>query len=410
VSQLTDERVMVQFDEGTEFELTPETWRNIRYKYNAEEDEIHEEELGAFTQYPVRLAWAITIHKSQGLTFEKAIIDAGSSFAPGQVYVALSRCTSLDGMILKTPITAKQIATDPLVVEFSKNLHTEMQLQQELALAVEEYEKEYFLKLFNFDKVQQAINDWASAVPSKKLPNLQESVELSKKLKLKVNELIEVATKTQRWIDQHFTTARTTGEYDKLVNGLKRSVHHFNAFLHDEFFVELQHHYDLLQGKSKVKKYLNLVHDLATIIINKAKKIRLAAWQNRVLVEDQLKTFTELATTIRKGQEVKEKGSSTWETFALFQRGLDVQKIAEMRGLAKSTIEGHLLEAIRAGKLAVDALVHPEKIATISKAIITMGATKSSELKVTLGDDYSFTEIRAVLFYVQLVKAENANP
>src|SRR5690606_8458416 len=80
-------------------ELDLETWRNIRYHYDRENDEINEEEMGTVQQYPIRLAWAVTSHKSQGLTFEKAIIDAGRSFAPGQVYVALSRMTSLKGMI-----------------------------------------------------------------------------------------------------------------------------------------------------------------------------------------------------------------------------------------------------------------------------------------------------------------------
>ena len=76
--------------------------------------------LGSFTQYPLRLAWAITIHKSQGLTFEKAIIDAGEAFAPGQVYVALSRCTNLDGMVLKSKIRPNSLFTDQRIVEFSR--------------------------------------------------------------------------------------------------------------------------------------------------------------------------------------------------------------------------------------------------------------------------------------------------
>lgn len=91
--------------------------------------------LGSFTQFPLRLAWAITIHKSQGLTFEKAIIDAGAAFAPGQVYVALSRCTSLEGMVLQSRVNSSRLFSDARIVEFSQRSASSGQLQQELAIA-----------------------------------------------------------------------------------------------------------------------------------------------------------------------------------------------------------------------------------------------------------------------------------
>ena len=97
VTKIEDDKIFVHCkDEADEIEVKKETWENIRYSVNKTTRQLEEEVLGSFTQYPLRLAWAITIHKSQGLTFEKAIIDAGEAFAPGQVYVALSRCTSLD--------------------------------------------------------------------------------------------------------------------------------------------------------------------------------------------------------------------------------------------------------------------------------------------------------------------------
>jgi hypothetical protein len=121
VKHLTDEEIVVRCpnDEG-EIRLGREAWTNVQYTLNRQEHRIEEKELGSFKQFPLRLAWAITIHKSQGLTFEKAIIDAGKAFAPGQVYVALSRCTNLEGMVLRSAIPASAVFTDPRIVAFGQ--------------------------------------------------------------------------------------------------------------------------------------------------------------------------------------------------------------------------------------------------------------------------------------------------
>jgi uncharacterized protein YpbB len=311
--------------------------------------------------------------------------------------VALSRCTSLDGLILHTPITAKQISTDPIVVQYSQRLQSEKQLEQELQQAVEEYEKEYFLKLFNFIKLQQAIDEWTLAVPSKKLPNLVQAIELSKTLKQKASELVEIADKTQQWIERNFNEFRVSGDREKLLNGLIRSVNHFNTLLHDEFFEKLQKHYASLKGKSKVKKYLNDVRDLASVISIKAKKIRQASWQNQVLFTGDSKIFE----TLEEVKVEKGRGSSGNETFALFQQGKSIPEIAEIRGLAVSTIETHLLEFVRSGKLKVEQMVNPEKIKAITDMMAKMEGAKSAELKAALGENYSFNEIRAVFFHLQ---------
>src|SRR5690606_4038404 len=112
--------LLVAFKDGTDpVEVKREEWENIRYSYNKAEDKIEEEVLGTFAQFPLRLAWAITIHKSQGLTFDKAIIDAAASFAAGQVYVALSRLRTLDGLVLHSKIPLHSIRTDGQVADFS---------------------------------------------------------------------------------------------------------------------------------------------------------------------------------------------------------------------------------------------------------------------------------------------------
>ena len=123
ITAISKESVSVQCpNEVDEIVTEKETWSNINYSINEETKAIKEEMIGAFSQIPLRLAWAITIHKSQGLTFEKAIIDAEASFAHGQTYVALSRCTSLDGLVLKTPITSSAIINDNTVSVFNESV------------------------------------------------------------------------------------------------------------------------------------------------------------------------------------------------------------------------------------------------------------------------------------------------
>lgn len=121
IKHLTNDEIIVNCNDSEEIKITPAVWFNIKYSYDAKENKIIEENIGVFAQFPIRLAWAITVHKSQGLTFEKMIVDLSDAFAPGQVYVALSRCTSLDGLELRTIIPQSAIKTDNNVLEFAKS-------------------------------------------------------------------------------------------------------------------------------------------------------------------------------------------------------------------------------------------------------------------------------------------------
>ncbi len=147
VQTLTAKGMVVRCDDdGTSFEVEPSEWANSRYTLDEATKEIREEVEGTFRQYPLRLAWAITIHKSQGLTFEKAVIDAASSFAHGQVYVALSRCKTLEGLVLASPVTPSAIICDDTVSSF---MHTGVSLTQEATRQLPQMQQAYVNKLLD---------------------------------------------------------------------------------------------------------------------------------------------------------------------------------------------------------------------------------------------------------------------
>lgn len=147
ITSLDDYHIKVRgLDDDTEVEVTPDIWTNARYVIDKESKEIREEIDGEFRQYPLRLAWAITVHKSQGLTFDRAVIDVNAAFAAGQVYVALSRLRSLEGLLLTAPLSPAAVKTDVAVTQY---MNTELAQAQHTATHLNDFERNYYLEMLS---------------------------------------------------------------------------------------------------------------------------------------------------------------------------------------------------------------------------------------------------------------------
>lgn len=167
VSAIDGMRIRINFlDDGSEFVASPEIWQNVKYSLSETESKIKESTTGSFTQFPLRLAWAITIHKSQGLTFEKAVLDVNAAFAHGQTYVALSRCRSLEGVILKNPVKPENIFSDPLIVRFMQNVLNQKRGVDTLAQEILHSENQTLLDLFDFSILNGSWNSFRIVLTS----------------------------------------------------------------------------------------------------------------------------------------------------------------------------------------------------------------------------------------------------
>ncbi|MGL4992870.1 MAG: AAA family ATPase [Bacteroidales bacterium] len=163
-----ENEIVVMLENGKEYKIEREMWRNVKYSFNEKEHKIEEEELGTFTQYPIRLAWAITIHKSQGLTFSHTIIDlSGGAFTGGQTYVALSRCTSLEGIVLRREISRRDIFIHPDVTQFSHQFNNRLLIDKALKQAQADILYKESIKSFDKGSFQDFLDNFFKAIHSR---------------------------------------------------------------------------------------------------------------------------------------------------------------------------------------------------------------------------------------------------
>lgn len=243
--------LIVEFpDEGVELEVEKETWRNVRYSFNAVTGEVEEEVLGVFTQYGIRLAWAITIHKSQGLTFDNVVIDAGQAFAPGQVYVALSRCTSLEGIVLHSRISPYAIRTDHRVITFSRKERSLSELGPLLTAEQQQYELSKLLDVFDWSILSEELHELRIFLSERKNIDREEAMQVVDDVAQVVTEMNDITT---RFAMQLRGIAHKQ-EFTLLVERVEAGVSYFSAAINERILPRLKEYDDSLKSLGKVKR------------------------------------------------------------------------------------------------------------------------------------------------------------
>nr|WP_321222862.1 helix-turn-helix domain-containing protein [uncultured Psychroserpens sp.] len=223
-----DEIIVKCPDDNYNIIVTPALWENINYNINPESKEIVEKKIGSFSQIPLRLAWSITIHKSQGLTFEKAIIDAQGAFAHGQTYVALSRCKSLEGLVLKNKIESNQIISDLNVIDF--NNYSKENQPNELMLfnSKSQFQLTLISELFDFYKFLYPVNRILD-IYYKNKGSIEGVVEIPLiTIKTTVTELLKVANGFSTQLKELANQQLLPEEDTVIQNRFKEAIYYFS--------------------------------------------------------------------------------------------------------------------------------------------------------------------------------------
>lgn len=415
VTDFYEEYILVQCPgEDEKIAVEPLEWENCRYVINEQTQEMETEVVGIFKQYPLRLAWAITIHKSQGLTFDRAIIDAAASFASGQVYVALSRCRTLEGMVLATPLRQDAVMTDLRVEDYIDGQEEAAQRSvARLESIKEEYYKELLGELFDFTalaSLQKRMLGISTEFPSGSVVGLaQKHNDILNSLNDKV---VPVGAKWQRLIMQKPYEDVSSPEFSARI---KNGCSYFLSELEDMYGEFLANTKDIkAENKELVKRYGNIWNDLdmelsSIMILLKAMSVvtfsteaylrerQIAVFEASGFVPKELKTPKTARKSATKPQKEKKEDTKV-TSFKLYKQGKTVKEIAKERDLNQQTIVRHLAHYVAKGMIPVDELVPSGRADAIRDIVSELGSIKSlSAIKDACPSDVTYQDIVLVI-------------
>ena len=386
-----------------EFEVEIETWENTKYTLNEKTKQIEAEVQGSFKQYPLRLAWAITIHKSQGLTFEHAIIDAQASFASGQVYVALSRCKTLGGLVLASPIGNAAIINDNKVNEYIANQTVEAERSIAfLPTLKKEYYRQLLIELFNFNELKM----YETALFKVLSEFFYKYTKINALHKMTLTDLdariIDVSMKWENLIRKMTTEELHEEDFKERI---KKGALYFHSQL-TELFSHLLELTKEPQTNNKVgakrfdnaytelKQTYHAKHELLDTIMKEGFSITTYLTAKQEAILNSISDGSE-----RKKRKQKENKIKTNEqTFTLFKAGKSIDEIAKERGFTRGTILRHLFPYIQQGDIQLNELIEEKKINLIKRIIKAVGKEEGMKpIKELCPSDITYDDINLVM-------------
>ena len=382
-------------------DVEPIEWKNTRYQLNEVSGEIEPEEIGSFEQYPLKLAWAVTVHKSQGLTFDKAIVDLEDTFAPGQLYVALSRCRSLEGLTLSSMIRAENIIIDHKIKQYYTTASIPENAQSILAQAKDRYEDKQLRTSFHFDKIVDHIETWYEFVKDNDLPSKLDIVQRIKSLRTLATKLQGIGLGFDKQL--YGLLAQEESDLSQVRDRSRKAIDYFTTEVHDKMILPLEEHRKVFRVKKKIRKYIieldNIINHL-WLYVNDLYSLEYRGEK----INDKEPQYKRVVLFDEKAKKAPKrvKGETQMITLEMYQNKKTVEDIAKLRGLTVGTILGHMSKWIKEGKVEISEFMSQEKVDGVWKYMQGNPDKSSAEIREGVPYPLEYYELAMVRNWAHL--------